>query len=320
MREDSRSRSLAEGVGGEARTFFDLRIHAKPLVPLRYLVSAVRTLAYLIRRRPRAVIAQAPPVPAAAIAYAWARMARVPIVLDTHPASFGTERARADRIMRPLLAWLAPRAAGCIVTTPRLAAQIEAWGGRPLIVHEAPMAWSQSMATRPCSTEKRVLFVCTFAPDEPVMETLRAAAELPDAAFLVTGDRRRITPAIERAAPPNVQFVGYLGPDDYVAALRDADLVLSLTLRSESVARSAHEAVDALRPLVMSEWEHLRELFPFAVFVANDGCAIAAGVVEAFRRWPELSAAAPEARAHQHERWSRQLEALSSALGVRAAA
>ena len=301
-------------MGGEARTFYDLGLHAKPLVPLRYVLSAVRTVAYLLRRRPRAVMVQAPPVPAVTIAWAWTRLARVPLLIDSHPASFGIERARADRLMRPVMARLVPRAAGCIVTTPRLGEQISRWGGRPLVVHEAPMPWAERVRERGCSAERRVLFVCTFAPDEPVTEVVEAAARLPDVTFAITGDLRRLPEAVRIAAPDNVQWVGYLKSADYVAALERADVVMSLTVRPESVARSAHEGVDALRPMVISGGPHMRGLFPFAVFVENEAESIAAGVAEALARCEELSAKAIDARAVQHRRWREQLADIQAAL------
>jgi hypothetical protein len=316
VREDSRSGSIARALGGEPRTFYDLGLHAKPLVPLRYLISAVRTLAYLMRRRPRAVMVQAPPVPAVAVVWAWSRLARVPMLIDSHPASFGTDQARIDQLMRPLLAWLVPRAAGCIVTTPRLGEEISRWGGRPIVVHEAPMPWGERMSPRGCSPERRALFVCTFAPDEPVMQTLAAAAHLPDVTFAVTGDHRRLRPETRRAAPDNVQWVGYLNTTDYVAALEQADVIMSLTTRPESVARSAHEGVDALRPMVISGGPHMRDLFPYAVIVENEPRSIADGVAEALRRCEELSEKAIEARSAQHRRWREQLADIHSALSA----
>jgi len=314
--EGSRAGSISQALGGEWRIFYDLRIQHKALVSFRYLTSAVRTLWYLLRRRPRAVIVQTPPVPAAALVFAWARVARVPVVMDTHPASFALDDYAIHRLMRPLLAALVPRAAGCIVTTPELGERISRWHGRPLVVHEAPMVWSERMRARDCSADRRLLFVCTFAPDEPLMAVLEAARELPAVTFQVTGDLRRRPADALRAAPANVEWVGYLAPDEYVSALSGADVVMTLTQRPESVQRSAHEAVDALRPLVLTNWPHLRELFPHAVLVDNDAVSIRDGIEAAFRRCSELSSLAPEARWVQHQRWRRQLGELKAALGL----
>ena len=278
------------------------------------MVSAARTAAYLLRRRPRAVIVQAPPVPAVALVWLWAKLARAPVVIDSHPSSFGLEGDHArHRLMRPLLAQLAARSDGCIVTTPRLADEVRRWKGSPLVVHEAPMEWSDRMQPRDCSAGRRVLFVNTFAPDEPWLEVLDAARAMPEATFQVTGDlRRRLSGA--PPSPPNVEWVGYLKSDQYVEALAQADVVMTLTRRADSVQRSAHEAVDALRPLVVSDWPHMHELFPHAVFVENTAVGIRAGLEETFRRCHELTARAPEARAIQHRRWTKQLGQLQSAL------
>jgi len=313
--EGSRAGSISRALGGEWRTFHDPRIHHKALVPLRYLTNAVRTLSYLLRRRPRAVIIQSPPVPAAALVVAWAKIARVPVVVDTHPASFALPGDLAfHSVMRPLLSVLVRRVSACIVTTPELAEYVTRWNGSPVIVHEAPMVWSDTIQPRESSGARRLLFVCTFAPDEPFMEALEAARELPEVTFRITGDLRRRPLEAERAAPPNVEWVGYLGPDEYLSALVDADVVMTLTRRPESVQRSAHEAVDALRPLVLTNWPHVGELFPHAVLVENDGSSIRRGIEEAFGRWPELSSLAPDARGVQHARWGRQLGELQAAL------
>ena len=314
--EGSRAGSISRALGGEWQTFYDLRIHRKPLVPLRYLLSAIRTLSYLVRRRPRAVVVQTPPVPAAALVLAWAKVARARVVLDTHPASFGLDGRAFHRLMMPVLARLAPRAAGCIVTTPELGEQVSRWKGRPLIVHEAPMVWSNGIEPRDCSPRRRALFVCTFVPDEPLTEVLEAARRLPDVTVQITGDLRRLPEQIRRAAPENVEWTGYLVGEDYVSALAGTDVVIALTCRRESVQRSAHEAVDALRPLVLSRWPHVGELFPYAVLVENEPESIAAGVSEALQRCDELSARAPEARAVQHSRWGEQIGALQTALGL----
>jgi hypothetical protein len=312
--EGSRAGSISQALGGEWQVFYDRRLHHKALVPLRYLTSAFGTLWYLIRRRPRAVIVQTPPVPAAALVFAWAKLARVPVVMDTHPASFALDGNRIHELMRPLLSALVPRAAACIVTTPELGGRISAWKGTPLVVHEAPMVWAERIQPRDCSAESRLLFVCTFAPDEPLMAVLEAARDLPDVTFRITGDLRRRPAEAQRTAPANVQWVGYLGPDDYVKALLNADVIMTLTQRPESVQRSAHEAVDALRPLVLTNWPHIGELFPYAILVENDAAGIRAGVEAAFDRCSELSSVAAQARSVQHRRWSEQLGELQAAL------
>lgn len=309
---DTRPRALAAALGGESRTFFDLRIVRRPLVPLRYLISAVRTLWYLAYRRPRAIIVQAPPVPAAALVWAWGSLFRAPVVIDSHPAAFGLEGVRVDRAMLPVLAWLAKRVRGCIVATGDLAGTVQAWGGRALVLHEPPPPAPPYHPVSPARPS--VLFVCTFAPDEPVAAVVEAARRLPAIEFRITGDTRRRPAGLERAAPPNVTWLGFLGVDGYWRALGEASVILSLTDREQAVLRSAHEAVYARRPLVITDWPHMKKLFPHAIPVANDGASIARGVGRALAGHDELSAVADTACDTQTERWRGQLQTLRAAL------
>jgi hypothetical protein len=105
--------------------------------------------------------------------------------------------------------------------------------------------------------------------------------------------------------------LGFLAPDAYVAALERASVAVVLTtwLR-HAVPRSAHDAVYAGRPLVLSDSPVLSELFPFAVTVSNTRQSIADGIREALARREDLVRAAPAARELQSQRWSAQLERL----------
>ena len=45
-----------------------------------------------------------------------------------------------------------------------------------------------TMQPRGCSGQRRALFICTFVPDEPLMEVLEAARRPPDVTVQITGD------------------------------------------------------------------------------------------------------------------------------------
>ena len=117
------------------------------------------------------------------------------------------------------------------------------------------------------------------------------------------------------AAPANVEWVGFLGPRDYMDAIVAADAVLVLTTEPTSVVRGGYEAVWAHRPLVVSDFPGLRSVFPDAVHVANEAGAIARGIADARERHAELVAAAPGARTRQLDRWTAQLAALEQLTG-----
>jgi glycosyltransferase involved in cell wall biosynthesis len=310
-----RPRDFAYSLGGEAKSFFDFGFVEARLVPVRYLASAIRTAWYLGRARPDAVIASSPPVFPALIAWVYASLAKRPLVIDTHPASFGLKGDGLTRLMMPVQRFVSRRAAANIVTVEALAERVQAWGGTALIVHEAPPA-RHPAPVKPLGPAPVVLFVTIFEPDEPVELVLQAAEMLPGVQFRVTGDLRKAPACVTENAPPNVAFLGYLDNERYLSAIESAAAVISLTDRAEAVSRVGSEAVYLRRPLVISDTCAARAAFPYATRVDNTAEAIAFGVSDVLRRYAEMPVLTERAASEQIRRWDLQKTSLIEALGL----
>ncbi len=111
-------------------------------------------------------------------------------------------------------------------------------------------------------------------------------------------------------APSNVRLTGYLGPEEFDAALARADVVLALTTEPTSVMRAAFEAVDARRPLVVSDYSAVTDTFPYATPTANDGPSIATAVSRVVDDLDTARTTTELAHRHHAERWDRQLAEL----------
>lgn len=307
-----RSSEIARTLGGDARCFYPLRIVRRTLVPLRYVLSALLTVGYLARYRPRALIVTNPPIFTALVVYPYARLTGTRLLLDSHPDAFRTDGPHS-RFLR-LHTWLVRRARATLVTTDELGDRVRAWNGTPLVVHEPPPDWTIGPVP-PLADRPAVLVLGSLSVDEAVEEALAAARELPEVDFAFTGDTRRCPPGVVDSAPDNVRFLGFLASEEYAAALERASVAVVLTtwLRY-AVPRSAYDAVYARRPLVLTDSPILGMLFPFAVKVRNNRASIAEGIREALSRHDDLVQAAPDALALQSQRWSDQLERLRSAL------
>jgi glycosyltransferase involved in cell wall biosynthesis len=308
-----RSRELALAVGGDSQAIFLSRFVKPGLVPIRYAISGVATSLFLLRKRPSAVVATNPPIFPALIAYVYCRLAGARLILDSHPRGFGHKGSRLGTAMTPLHRFLVRRAAATLVASNELADTVRNWGGRAEIVHEAPPLWSIQDPPS-LSGEPTVMWVCIYANDEPVADVLEAARQLPECRFLITGDVRRCPPELRSAAPSNVEFTGYWGSVDFRALIERSDIMMVFTTERTSVPRGAFEAVEALRPLVLSEWPHLHDTFPDAVFVRTSPDAMAEGVRSAVSRHGELTAAAHAARDRQRTRWEGQRAQLALCL------
>jgi hypothetical protein len=303
--EDSgRAHEVARALGGEACTFYVLRIVWKPLVPLRYLLSAISTCIYLLSRRPRAVIVTNPPIFPGLIALLYCIATKAPLLLDSHPSAFG-EGPMAKQVAG-VHAWLARRAATTMVAVPELAEIVTAWGARSDIVHEAPPAHRAAPAS-PLSGRPRILYIGRFAGDEPTAEVVEAARLVPEADVLITGDVRKCPAPLRKSAPANVIFTGFLEGHDYNRALEQADAIMVLTRHPLAVNRGAYEAAYFERPLIISNLPAMTPLFPYAISVSNDSAGIARGIQSAIERHADLVSACPQARALQEQRWQQQL-------------
>lgn len=302
-----RAHEVARALGGEARTFYRLRIVRKPLVPLRYLLNAISTCSYLLSRRPRAVIATNPPIFPGLIAVLYCMATKAPLLLDSHPSAFG-DAPMAKRVAG-VHAWLARRAATTMVTVPELAEIVGTWGGRADIVHEAPPA-RRAAEAGPLPDRPRVLYIGRFAGDEPTAEVVEAARLVPGTDVLITGDVRKCPPQLLESAPANVIFTGFLDGHDYDRALERADVIMVLTRHPLAVNRGAYEAVYFERPLIISDLPAMTPLFPYAIAVSNDSAGIARGIESAIEHHPSLVSACSHARALQEQRWQQQLDRL----------
>lgn len=285
------------------------------LTPLRYVVSAVLTLAALVRLRPRCVLVINPPVLAAGVVALYGAVSGARVVLDSHPGGFGAQDDALSARLQGLHRWAASRAAAVLVTGEHWGSVVRGWGGTPLVVHEPPAPWTVPASPPPGGAATRVLFLGTYGRDEPVAALVEAARSVPDVQLAITGDVARAPEGLLEAASANVEAVGYLDADAYRRQVLASDVVVVLTTEPTSVMRAAYEAVYARRPLVVSDWPGLRELFPHAVHVTNDAAGIAAGIREAVDRRASLQAVAETARDEQQARWQSQLADLRAVIG-----
>jgi hypothetical protein len=167
-----------------------------------------------------------------------------------------------------------------------------------------------------------VVVVGSFACDEPVAETLAAAALLPDVRLVFTGDPQRARPRrLLRTLPPNVELAGWLRFADYVLLLRSAAVIVALTTRDHTILRGAWEAVYLGQPLVTSGWPAQRDCFTQgALFVDNDAASIARGIRHALEHAEPMRAAMGRLGDQKRRGWAEDEKTLRALLALPAGA
>lgn len=308
-RQPARAQDLADALGGICFASSGPAWLPRAPLPARYAWLSLWTIGVLVRTRPATVVVQNPPVVPGLISLGYAVIARARVAIDAHPASFGAKGDRIYQLLLPLSRWTSRRATCTFVTVPRLVSVVDGWGGRGLVVHEPPPRELTSPAPVVSARTDAVdvLYVCVFAPDEPVWPVLEAARLNPSVTYGITGNLSRAPEGFRENVPPNVRLLGFMPIAEFYQLLRQAKVVLTLTSAQDSVMRSAYEAVYAGRPLVLSSLPHLRALFPDSSHVRSDPHDIAAAVEHLLADPTSAEASAARARQTQLDRWREQL-------------
>jgi glycosyltransferase involved in cell wall biosynthesis len=308
-----RSIELAQALGLPLRVFGRGRN-----VLTYYAAPLVRTVAHLCTTRYDTIVVQNPSLVLTTIASFLKRWRGYGLVQDLHSyfASPTLDPAGArDRVYAALARYCVRRADLTIVTNDRLEELIDAMGGRGFALQDKvpELATARTVDLGPTFN---VVFVCTYAPDEPLDAVLQAAATLDGGVTVyVTGHPRRS--AEPDRLPSNVVLTGFLDEPDYAALLRAADAIIVLTTRDHTLLCGAYEAIAARKPLITSDTDVLRRAFGSSViYVDNSADAIVDAVDCVRRNGPALAAAMDRLAKATIPAWNERLAALESSLAA----
>lgn len=270
-----RNRSMAKAVGARLE---ELEFKGSTLA--RYWALGRRTFGIVRREQPAIIYFQNPSLVLAALIVTMKvlRLTRATIVGDYHNAG----------VHPPVLTWLVPwlvrHADLTIVSNANLAGEIEAMGGRALPMPD-PIPELEPAADRAANATFEVLFVCSWADDEPIADVLRAARSLldsePNLTVSITGRPKLEKIGWRDPVPANVRLTGFLSEHDFDHELTHADAILDLTTRADCMVCGAYEATAAEVPMILSDNPPTREYFSKgALFTDNSAASIAALIRE----------------------------------------
>src|SRR5262245_3435680 len=158
---------------------------------LRYIVLLGRTTIYLVRRRPSLVVVQCPSVVLGLWVALLKPFLRFSLVADLH-----NEAVRpfyvSSSLYESVLRFIHSTADLCLVSNEHLCAVVEQAGGKVFVLPDK-LPDLRTRAIVPAASTRSVVFVCTYAPDEPFREVIDAARGLdPTVSVFVTGNYRRV--------------------------------------------------------------------------------------------------------------------------------
>lgn len=247
----------------------------------RYIKSIGRTLRFLWRWRGSVVVVQNPSIILSLLAVLLKPVLRYRLIVDAHNSGIYPKDG-ASSLLMAIANFIIRAATYVIVTNKGLARRVESIGGAPVIVPDPlPVidAEGSCFHSKYGSYPHSVLFVCTWASDEPYFEVFSAAEQLPDVLFLVTGRSKGREGGYGKALPRNVVLTGFVPEAEYQSLLAEVDIIVDLTTREDCLVCGAYEAVSARKPFVLSNTTALREYFrKGGVHVDNHASSIAEGI------------------------------------------
>ena len=217
-----RTHELCRSLGVE---LFELTSSASAIIRYPYLI--VESFLCLARQRPALLFIQCPSI----LLGLWAGLLKYvfgyKLIADLHNeavepfnCSAAWYRALVGRIRR--VADLS------LVSNEFLKDVVDTTGGRAFVLPDQIPAMSPAREGAADTARRQVVFVCTYAPDEPYLEVIEAGRLMgPSLTLHVTGDHRRLKPAAQ--VPPHVHLTGYVPEQEYQQLLHEADVIVDLT-------------------------------------------------------------------------------------------
>jgi glycosyltransferase involved in cell wall biosynthesis len=307
-----RNRTLSQALNAE---LIEMDYKLKPWH--RYPKAIANTLKTLLKRRPELVFVQNPSLVLALLGIWYGRISGTPVIVDAHNA--GVQPFEGQR---PWTNWLARhvmrQARMTIVTNRALAAYVDGVGGRSFVLPD-PLPALERSADQRLHADPSVLFICTWAADEPYLEVLKAASRIdPRIRVYITGNSKGRERTLNQPLPSNVVLTGFVPEQRFLELLAGADVIMDLTTREDCLVCGAYEAVAAGKPMVLSNTRALRQYFSKgAVYAENHAEAIAAAIEQAVEGQARLGAEVEELERELLESWARQRDELETELKQR---
>jgi glycosyltransferase involved in cell wall biosynthesis len=281
----------------------------------RYMTLIPKTIVLLYRHRSSVVMVQNPSLVLTLLAILLRRMLSLRVVVDAHNEAV-VPYLNPGALVGWITRWLQRHADRVIVTNRHLARIVAANGGRPVVLADPIPTPPDTVVPVQVRGPFNVVFVSTFAKDEPFDALLAAAAELGDSfRFYVTGNLRHVSSTVRLTAPPNVMFTGFLDDAQYWSLLRSADVIVDLTMIDNCLVCGAYEGLAVGKPLVLSSNEASRELFGSAAcYTHNSSESIADAIRRARADITTVRAEALATRARLERVWESDVRRLRSSL------
>jgi glycosyltransferase involved in cell wall biosynthesis len=234
--------------------------------PYLLLKSAI----FLIKNRPQVLFVQNPSILLTVLACFLQPILKYRLIVDTHNAGISPDSILVKKYGF-LFEYFQHKADLTIVTNKSLADIVSHNGGKPFILPDKLPVMLPAAKQVYLEGKYNIVYICSFNNDEPYMEVIKCAKNLPeDVLIYITGNFKKQERIGLVNLPPRIIYTGFLSEDDYWQLLYAADIIMVLTKRENCLVCGGYEAIATGKPLILSDKKILREYFyKGTIFTAN---------------------------------------------------
>lgn len=308
-----RNRSLSSALSA---TLIEINVDSSRVI--RYLASSYQTIVALRKYRPNVFFVQNPSIVLASLALIYHKLSGTPLVIDAHNAGLfpSSNKHNPLNLIAKIIIRHTPIT---IVTNNTLCEYVESLGGNPALLPDPlPQLLESNTCKKIEDSSFNVLFICSWAEDEPYMNVINAARKLPDdVCIYITGNYKKKSTLLTEL-PENIVLTGFISEKEFDSMLHQCDLILDLTTRQDCLVCGAYEAVSAKQPLLLSDTLVLREYFSECAMYTDNGTEdIAKKIQHAKENIRAMKKNAASAKNTIDARWQQMLSIFSNQLAKR---
>lgn len=235
---------------------------------MRYATLCYKTIRLISRTKPCVVFYQNPSIILAlTVTFCKAiTFGRIVIVGDYHNA--GVHPPFGKSLIKPL-----SRMANLILVSNNNLVETLAEWGCPAIAFPDPIP-SIPAPVIPAKNERmKLLFICSWAEDEPINQVIAAGHQLDMLDIYITGKPKLDAYPLAREPSSNMHLTGFLPEHDFEKLIYECDIIMDLTTRDDCMVCGAYEGVAAEKPLILSDNQVTKDYFKYGALFTNNKAA-----------------------------------------------
>jgi len=307
-----RNQSLSNALGAQ---LYELDFNNLPSF-LRYIKCSACTLVILYREKPQTLFVQNPSLILATLAIAITKISKINVVIDAHNGGIKPLDGKS-KFLNSWARFILKNSPTTIVTNEAIRHKIRQYTtDTEILVLPDPLPAIHTPARKMLLKGKfNLLFICTWATDEPYLNVIEAAKLTDRDVFIyITGNHRKIQGLDPSKLPANIVLTGFIPSKEFDHLLYSADAIMDLTTREDCLVCGAYEAISIEKPLILSKTQALQSYFPGMIYTNNQADDIAQ-CIEAMLS--NLNKFNEKAAALKHEitaKWAQQLNEVENKL------